>query len=378
MDKKKLLKIIIGIIIIAIVIGILLFFLISNKGSSKKENNNTSTSSSEQDVMITLKKEKKSNQVVITADVSVENNKKIEKIILPDNSEVFSTMATFIVEENGKYEFKVELSDKTIVSKEIEVTELEKISSVNPYIPEGFSEVEGDVEKGFVIEDTYGNQYVWVPVENGKLVRNTEKESNYKEINTTTSALVNSVAKYYGFYIARYEASKYELDDDITTIATMNGKTPLTNITYTDAEKYAESADEAFGYKDCQTALVNSYSWDSTLSWIDKSIKKYSSSLNYGNYSGTIYPTGYTKSDTMNNICDLAGNVREWTTEVFSGTEIESSDKKDNENKSRNENITKRVVRGGGATLSRTPSSHIYYPENISDNYWGFRTILFK
>ena len=42
------------------------------------------------------------------------------------------------------------------------------------------------------------------------------------------------------------------------------------------------------------------------------------------------------------------------------------------------DNIIQRVVRGGSANLKRTPISHNPYPENISDNYWGFRLIVYK
>ena len=101
----------------------------------------------------------------------------------------------------------------------------------------------------------------------------------------------------------------------------------------------------------------------------------FSSNTNYGNYSGTIYPTGYTESDNVKNICDLAGNVREWTTEIYKGTTTGSSS---SSSKNKQNDIIQRVVRGGGANLSRTPASHIYYPENLADNYWGFRVILYK
>ena len=35
-----------------------------------------------------------------------------------------------------------------------------------PYVPEGFSYVEGEWNTGFVIQDENGNQYVWVPCTN--------------------------------------------------------------------------------------------------------------------------------------------------------------------------------------------------------------------
>ena len=95
----------------------------------------------------------------------------------------------------------------------------------------------------------------------------------------------------------------------------------------------------------------------------------YSSSTNYGNYSGTIVPTGTTESDVAKNIYDMAGNVREWSTEVF----------KDKTNKNdKSGNVISRVIRGGSAVIERTAKSHIGYPESKQDPYWGFRVIIYK
>ena len=40
----------------------------------------------------------------------------------------------------------------------------------NPYIPKGFKVIERNINKGLVIEDKNGNQFVWVPVDNKKIV----------------------------------------------------------------------------------------------------------------------------------------------------------------------------------------------------------------
>ena len=107
------------------------------------------------------------------------------------------------------------------------------------------------------------------------------------------------------------------------------------------------------------------------MEWIDLSKEYYSSDVNFGNYSGTIYPTGTTTTDVVRNICDLGGNVREWTTEIYKVKNVEKKDKD-------KAYVTERVVRGGSANLKRTPISRINYPENTSDNYWGFRLVLYK
>lgn len=88
-------------------------------------------------------------------------------------------------------------------SLSIDVTEIAEISADNPYIPEGFSVINDSIEEGFVIEDGDGNQYVWVPVENGKLERENALDPHFEETGGDATALVNSVSQYYGFYIGR-------------------------------------------------------------------------------------------------------------------------------------------------------------------------------
>lgn len=311
--------------------------------------------------------------VIITVNASTESGEEISEIILPDGSSVTGNTARYTVEENGTYEFEaITLSGGTAKEKVV-VSEIAEISATNPYVPEGFTVIADNVEEGYVIQDTYGNQYVWIPVPTGKLTRETMLNADYAESSNTASELVNSVGRYYGFYIGRFEASQYEMDGQVAA-ASMSGKIPWTNVTYLNAATHAENSGTIFGYTDCRTALLNSYAWDTAITWIDETVINYSSNVNYGNYSGTIYPTGATETDYVKNICDLAGNVREWTTEIYKGTTASSS----KNNNKKTENVIQRVVRGGSANLSRTPISHIYYPENTSDNYWGFRTILYK
>lgn len=321
--------------------------------------------------VVTLNKEVnddgKDTVVTISVSATLESDvDTIKEIILPDGSKVTGDTVDVTAENNGIYEFTVVTENGVKKTESIEITELTVISATNPYVPEGFNVTHDVVDEGFTIEDEYENEYVWVPVPNGKLTRNTMLSTDYEESSSTASALVNSVAKYYGFYIAKYEASQAEIDGQVAA-ASKAGKQPWTNISYLNAVEHADNADSVFGYTDCTTALLNSYAWDTVIQWIDKSVVNYSSSIHYGNYSDTIYPTGYTDTDFVNNICDLAGNVREWTTEIYKSATQPGEDM-----------VIHRVVRGGSANLSRTPSSHIYYPENTSDNYWGFRTILYK
>lgn len=367
--------IIILLIVVLVGVGFFAVKLLSTDDSGSGDGTQTGVVDQEEEVKPVLTLEKNINkegkdikvEIVVSATLDSETDY-VEEIILPDGSKVTGDSVNVTAENNGIYEFTAVTAGGEKKTESIEVTEINESSATNPYIPEGFNVTHNVVDEGFTIEDSYGNEFVWIPVPNGKLTRNTMLSTDYEESASTASALVNSVAKYYGFYIGKYEASQYEIDGEVAA-ASMSGKQPWTKITYLNAAEHSNNADSLFGYTDCTTALLNSYAWDTTIQWLDKSIEHYSSSVNYGNYSDTIYPTGYTDTDFVNNICDLAGNVREWTTEIY---------KSANENNNNKDNVIHRIVRGGSANLSRTPASHIYYPENTSDNYWGFRLILYK
>lgn len=366
----KFTPLIIIILLIAVIgVGFGIFKVINDKPQNEKGGTTPTEVAIQPEIILSKQFEEGSKKkMIISAQAKTEDAAGIQEIILPDETNVLSDFTEYTVEKNGEYEFTVIAANGQTSSAKIEITEIEESSFNNPYVPNGFEVISDSIEEGFVIEDKYGNQYVWVPVETGKLTRTTILDTKYEENNSTASALVNSVAKNYGFYIGRFEASEYEIAGKKVS-ASIKGKIPWTNITYTDAVEFASDAGNAFGYEDCQTALINSYAWDTALVWIDAKYTSYSSNVNYGNYDGTIYPTGTTEKDVVNNICDLAGNVREWTTEIY---------KQASTTKATGENIIQRVVRGGSANLSRTPGSHIGYAENTSDAYWGFRMILYK
>lgn len=366
MENKVSPIIIFVVVLVLIAMGIFVYSLMNSSGDST-QGEQTEDNLTKPVVNLTLDTtDENQEEVNILAYASMEDGTEITKIILPNGEEVSAKEATYKVTENGEYTFKVIAENGEETETSITVSNIKEISAFNPYIPEGFSKVEDtSVETGFIIKDTYGNEYVWVPVENGSLMRDTNFDSKYEETDSTASALVNSVAQNYGFYIARFEASEYDLNGE-KVAASMIGQTPWTNITYLEAAQYANDVSTKFGYEDVKSAMLNSYVWDTVLKWFDKSAENYSTSVDYGNYSGTIYPTGATQKDIIYNICDIAGNVREWTTEIYK------------DQTTGNEDVVYRVVRGGSASLGRTPKSHTGYAENIFENYWGFRIILYK
>ena len=368
-------------VVVIVLIGAIGVGVFMHKSPASNSNNPISASGVEPQLQLDLSStEEGQEKVTIAVTATIEDKQGIDSITLPDGTVKYTDSLTYEVTQNGNYTFKATGKNGMSTSVPIEVKNIRKTSSSECYIPEGFSHVEGDVETGFVIEDGYGNQFVWVPVVSGKLSRSTMMDTKYEETNSTASALVNSVAQNYGFYMARYEASCYEANGR-KVASSRNDKTPWTNVTYSEALRAVTEASSAFGYEDCQVALVNSYAWDTALNWIDQSAEGYATSLSYGNYSGELRNTGATQTDCKNNICDLAGNVREWTTELFKNTTNKTqSNTTNNANVTTvPENVNYRVLRGGSANrLEKTAGSRMAYKESESEAYWGFRMILYK
>ena len=387
MRDNKIISILL-IILVVIVLGALVFFGVKMLGKNSAENDNKGQASQNGEVangeapildlsLSTTEPDQEEVVIYVTATPG-EGDEGIDYILLPDKSEISSDTKDYTVTENGTYTFEVYGLNGYSTVEKIEVTNIRQASSEHPYIPIGFEEVGGEVADGYVIQDSFGNQYVWVPVPSGILTRNTMMSTDYTESNSAATALVNSVAKNYGFYIARFEASSYE-KDGVRVGASVGDKIPWTDISFRDAETAAFESANVFGYEDAATSLISSYAWDTTLSWIEETVPNYSSNTSYGNYSGTIYPTGSTESDQMNHICDLAGNVREWTTEEYDQIGGQTTKKKTSKKNSANsDDSINRVVRGGSASLNKIASSRNGYPEELTDEYWGFRMVLYK
>jgi hypothetical protein len=377
MKDNKFLPIII--IVLCIILALIIAFGVSL--FSKKDGGESGKNSGDDELIaptINLSldtTDEEQDEVIITVVATTEDENGIDYLVFPDKTKIYAGTKEYTVTENGKYTFEAVGVNGASSSLSIDVTNIREVSANNPYIPEGFEYLGGEVDSGYVIKDKYGNQYVWVPVPSGILTRSTMMSTDYSESNSSATALVNSVAKNYGFYIARFEASAYEVGD--TKVATsMAEKIPWTDVTFREAEEASTNSAKVFGYQDVATALINSYAWDTTLEWINEAVTNYSTSTSYGNYSGTIYPTGSTESDQMKNICDLAGNVREWTTEEYSP--ITTTTKKSSSSKKTTTTVANRVIRGGSANLNKIANSRNGYSEELTDGYWGFRMILYE
>lgn len=209
----------------------------------------------------------------------------------------------------------------------------------NPPIPEGYKHVCGEWNNGFVIERcSDGSQFVWIPVEsldsNGTLdgehfsekfgrrnyMNNEFSDDGFNEaLNYELLKQLESVKKYGGFYISRYNISK-SLEGKPQSV---KGVMPWINIDFDDAKKVASTIEDNEAVK---SHLTFGAEYDSVLEWFIKTEVKTlaeiaEDSTKWGNYRNTenspkkLVETGSRKKWCANNIYDFAGNVNEWTQE---------------------------------------------------------------
>ena len=210
---------------------------------------------------------------------------------------------------------------------------------VNPPIPEGYKHVCGEWNNGFVIErGSDGSQFVWIPVgsldSNGTLDGEHFSEKfgrrNYmndefsddkfdEALNDELLEQLESVKKYGGFYISRYNISK-SLEGKPQSV---KGVMPWVNINFDDAKKIASTIEDNETVK---SHLTFGAEYDSVLEWFIKTKVKTlaeiaDDSTEWGNHYNTenspkkLVETGCREKWCVNNIYDLAGNVEEWTQE---------------------------------------------------------------
>ena len=271
----------------------------------------------------------------------------------------------YAVTENGTYKFTVTGTvNGTAYTKEVSV-EVNQFKDTYEYmdkntevtypdgkvwVPEGFriaDDSSDNIQGGVVIEDKDGNQFVWVPVDTIDNYKRTRYSDNslfpYQEFSENLPEdEKTSVEKYKGFYIGRYEAGDKESTEaktlrssnDVTkTVTIKKGQAPYNYVTPEEAISLAEGFAKQQKYSEnIKTKLVSSYAWDTTISFIQKTVNDYASNSPQGNYLNTrfeyiditgeskstwgigiLIPTGLTTS--VCNIYDMGGNVVEWTTE---------------------------------------------------------------
>lgn len=148
-------------------------------------------------------------------------------------------------------------------------------------------------------------------------------------------AMLDSIIKYNGFYIGRYE-----LSGTVASPICQRGGTVLTNQNWYNLKK---ACTDITSNEYAQSMMIYGCQWDETMDWIVRSGAKSNAEVNassstWGNYTGAKKSTAYNEEWKANNIYDLAGNCREWTQEAYQNS--------------------KRVFRGGYYSSSSSPASN--------------------
>ena len=233
----------------------------------------------------------------------------------------FSKKENISLQWNERFkEVDEKISKESKIYNELINKEYENDKWKNPYIPYGFSYVEGYIENGYVIQDSLKNQYVWIPCTNKnidnivklkKRNRNTFPFIDYKECyNEKYEEFLKSSLENGGFYISRYEVGKEE--DKPVSKANVE---VWTNITRNEAINIADAM-----YYDINCELINSYAYDTTLEWIEKtSIVKLEGKEIEIKKDEKIF----SGRNVNNNIYDFCDNILEYTLENSYDTIIE-------------------------------------------------------
>ena len=333
---------------------------------------------------------------------------------VPVETQITSETKLKAKEEYGKYEMKISDIDVGEITYETSYTIFKDVNGEQVPIPEGYivseNSDENIVNKGLVISDSRGNEYVWISctvdsssnklqykrtewgvekdgTDNSRAIKdeltlkdidvtysktdtdNGINEEISKEIVAQINAEKESIKKYGGYYIGRYEVGK-----DNKTAVIKAEQEPYVNIKWSKAYELAKGIG---GGEGATTYLCSSYSWDTAINFIQNTTgKNYATSIIgfNGNWksqevkdsSGKVIKpvntaqrlnTGLTTA--LCNIYDMGGNVGEFTTELNPGT-------------------SETVVLRGGPTYNYGPAGYRWdYSSGNAGSGYGFRATLF-
>ena len=236
---------------------------------------------------------------------------------VPVETQITSETKLKAKEEYGKYEMKISDIDVGEITYETSYTIFKDVNGEQVPIPEGYivseNSDENIVNKGLVISDSRGNEYVWISctvdsssnklqykrtewgvekdgTDNSRAIKdeltlkdidvtysktdtdNGINEEISKEIVAQINAEKESIKKYGGYYIGRYEVGK-----DNKTAVIKAEQEPYVNIKWSKAYELAKGIG---GGEGATTYLCSSYSWDTAINFIQNTTgKNYATSI---------------------------------------------------------------------------------------------------
>ena len=252
----------------------------------------------------------------------IKDEKNNEWVWVPVDSATLATMYEKSSDEKTLCGTTGETAVKTkLYSKSITIgtdSNKETMSRTTPGTSTLGSFREPDLVTSYDVKDTY---YKTILGETGT------KEQLAQLFADEYKAMIESVSKYGGFYIGRYELSEAGVQKD---------KATLTNTNWYNLYKKCKELNAS---DKVETRMIWGCQWDVTMNWLISSGAKTSDEVNkdsrsWGNYNNTSVKaddgtteikasgtsaklnTGKTTFTMANNIYDLAGNYREWTQEA--------------------------------------------------------------
>ena len=207
------------------------------------------------------------------------------------------------------------------------------------------------------------------------IVKIYDNDSNYNIIGLKLSDMQRdyknmaaSVAKYGGFYVGRYETSLSNATSSKANDGTAQSKP---GVIPTSANNSATSSwyglykiqDKTYTGKNAsvESSMIWGSQYDAMINWAktgnDKNKITNTSLVNNSSESVTTTGNGTYLNDSINNIRDLGGNLREWTLEAS--------------------NTKHRVLRGGNYDISHSPSSRNLNDPIIANIGNGSRLTLY-
>ena len=148
--------------------------------------------------------------------------------------------------------------------------------------------------------------------------------SSYTEfgqyMNEQYTNMIQSVDKYGGFYVGRYETSLNGTTNKDAIVQSQIGKTPISNQNWYRDYYYQDSninpKNPYYTSTSVTSSMIWGSQWDAMLNWMlkDENTRNFVTEVT-GNHDDKVATTGSYTNDLAKNIFDLSSNVGEWTQE---------------------------------------------------------------